>query len=440
MYDPLTSSAIPISHDKQVASYWSAIQPDYRHELHAFPRYCDTLIVGAGYTGLNAAFSLAKEFGERTVVIDAGAIGAGCSSRNAGFVLPGTGRLSFQEYEQKFGIDIAKAVQDEFATSVEHVRTLCQSAPSSLHLNEARYLKLAHRKRLTEKLSAQVPNYQQTLLNAQWLSPEDTRQQLPGVKQAFGGISFSPAMSLNPKAYVNHLARLCDKAGVHLHSQIAMSHFETRTHDVAVHTNKGIIHTKNLLLCTNGYLPKTASKEITRRHLPVLSSVLVTEPLSAQQIADIGLSTSDLVMDTRKLKYYYRLLPDNRLLFGGRGAISGRNAGASKYTTHLMRALKHSLPVLRGIQPQFQWQGWISVSLDSMPRIFSPVPRVYTSMGYCGAGIAFSNLAGKRLAQKVAGKELPELPFYDSALPTFPAPAMRRLGQWMYYQYGQLVD
>ncbi|WP_165924693.1 FAD-binding oxidoreductase [Lysobacter sp. N42] len=436
----MTHKNIPLSHEKLISSYWSAIQPDYKHQLYAFPRQCDILIIGAGYTGLNAALTLASEYNQSVTVLDAGSIGAGCSSRNAGFVLPGTGRLSFQDYQSKFGVDTARAVQDEFALSVNRVKALCESAPASVQLNEARYLKLAHRKHLSQKLEAQVSQYSDTLLNANWIDPKTLQQQLPGVNNMHGGISFTPAMSLNPKAYVNHLARLCDKANVHMHSQIAMSHYEQRRHDIAVHTNKGIVHAKKLLLCTNGYLPKGASPELRSKHLPVLSSVLVTEPLNPSEVEAIGLSTSDLVMDTRKLKYYYRLLPDNRLLFGGRGAISGKNAAHPKYASHLLKALKHSLPALKGIKAEYHWHGWISVSLDSMPRVFSPTPGVYTAMGYCGAGIAFSNLAGKRLAQLSMDEPLPELPFYQSALPTFPAPAMRRLGQWLYYQYGQLVD
>ncbi|CUS47310.1 MAG: Glycine/D-amino acid oxidases (deaminating) [Idiomarinaceae bacterium HL-53] len=440
MFDPVRDKSIPLAHEQQVLSYWSAIQPDYQHERHALPRQCDVLIVGAGYTGLNAAITLAQDFQQHSVVIDAGAIGAGCSSRNAGFVLPGTGRLSFQDYQRQFGNDVARAVQNEFAKSVEHVKDQCKNAPTSLHLSSTRYLKLAHKRNLSKKLEQQVSLYQDTLLQAEWLSPNEINAQLPGVKHAYGGIAFTPAMSLNPKAYVNQLARTCDQLGVHLHSQIVMLRYEQGLHDMVVHTNQGIIHARKLLLCTNGYMPFTVAPTLTRKHLPVLSSVLVTEPLSAAQIEQVGFSQHDLIMDTRKLKYYYRLLPDNRLLFGGRGAITGNKAENPKYTEHLLAALKQSLPALQDLNAAFRWQGWISVSLDSMPRVFEHERNVHAAMGYCGAGIAFSSLAGKRIAEQAMEKNLPPLPFYQGSLPNFPLPAFRRLGQWGYYQYGRWVD
>ena len=79
--------------------------------------------------------------------------------------------------------------------------------------------------------------------------------------------------------------------------------------------------------------------------------------------------------------------------------------------------------------------GWISVALDSMPRVFSPSPGVFTSAGYCGAGVAFASLAGKRLAQLAAGENLPALPFYQTPLPKYPMPQFRRMALRGLYQW-----
>jgi glycine/D-amino acid oxidase-like deaminating enzyme len=79
----------------------------------------------------------------------------------------------------------------------------------------------------------------------------------------------------------------------------------------------------------------------------------------------------------------------------------------------------------------------VSVALDDYPRIYSPAQNVYSSMGYCGAGVTFSQLAGLRVAQLAMGEQLPELPFYQSPLPRFPLPQLRRLGQWAYYQWAR---
>src|SRR5690606_31882652 len=129
------------------------------------------------------------------------------------------------------------------------------------------------------------------------------------------------------------------------------------------------------------------------------------------------------------------------LLFGGRGAIRGVDADKPRYTRHLLAALAQTFPALQALSsepPDYCWSGWVSVALDDYPRIYSPAAGIYTSMGYCGAGVTFTQLAGQRVAQLAMGETLPNLPFYNSALPKFPLPQLRRLGQWLYYQYHTL--
>src|SRR5690606_37946652 len=63
--------------------WWRAAAPS-RIEAE-LPSKVDVAVVGAGFTGLNAAFALAKA-GRNVVVLDAGPIGFGASTRNAGFV------------------------------------------------------------------------------------------------------------------------------------------------------------------------------------------------------------------------------------------------------------------------------------------------------------------------------------------------------------------
>ena len=142
----------------------------------------------------------------------------------------------------------------------------------------------------------------------------------------------------------------------------------------------------------------------------------------------LGLTVNDLVMDTRLLKYYYRLLPDGRILFGGRGAVSGADADSAKQRLRLERALVQTFPQLEGLYADYFWSGWISVALDSMPRVFSPSPGVFTSAGYCGAGVAFASLAGKRLAQLAAGGKLTSLAVLSDTLTEVPHATIQTYG------------
>ena len=146
-------------------------------------------------------------------------------------------------------------------------------------------------------------------------------------------------------------------------------------------------------------------------------------------------------MDTRALKYYYRKLPDNRILFGGRGAITGKNAADPYYAKRLLAVLKTSFPVLDNLRYDYAWSGWLSMSLDDMPHVYQNEQKnIFYAMGYCGSGVSFSVQAGKRLAEKAAGVSVPNLPIYQTPLATFPFAPLRRVGQWGYFQYGKVKD
>ena len=147
-------------------------------------------------------------------------------------------------------------------------------------------------------------------------------------------------------------------------------------------------------------------------------------------------------MDTRALKYYFRKLPDNRILFGGRGAVNGQHADDPRYANRLLNVLKSSFPSLKQVAIDYSWSGWICMALDDLPHVVKGdnAGNLFYSAGYCGNGVSFAVQAGKRLAQQIAGQPVPNLPLYNQSLPKFPLPSLRRAGQWGYFQYGKVKD
>ena len=111
-------------------------------------------------------------------------------------------------------------------------------------------------------------------------------------------------------------------------------------------TPKGSIVCDKMIIATNGYTGKTLHSLVKNSHFPVMPSVIVTHPLSAKERESIGMKGGLMVMNTRALKYYYRLLPDGRLLFGGQGAIKGKNADRQAYSNALLGALIATFPQL----------------------------------------------------------------------------------------------
>ncbi|WP_157981216.1 NAD(P)/FAD-dependent oxidoreductase [Aliidiomarina iranensis] len=428
MYDPLKSRGIPAFHEFGTASYWAAVTPFPDTNAIALPSSAEVVVIGAGYTGLNAAIEVAQAQQREVVLIDAGGVGAGASSRNAGFLLPGTGRLGYRDYAKKFGEQIAQGVQNEFAASIEHVKNAAADSSWPCELIPARYLRLGHSEKAASVLREQQPAYGNTLLTAEWLSPEQQQAELPGLPWKYGGLSLTPAAAVNPRALTAAYLSLAQQAGVKIVTGHPVTAWRSNHGKHQLTAGGREIQCHQVLLCSNGYLPQQPFPDISKRQFPVLSSIVVSRPLNAAEQQYCGLTVNDLVMDTRTLKYYYRLLPDGRILFGGRGAVAGKNADNKVHRHRLEQALAATFPQLKDLYVDYFWSGWISVALDAMPRIFSPALGVFTSAGYCGAGVAFASLAGKRLAQLSFGERMPALPFYQSPLPRYPLAPARRVG------------
>ena len=205
---------------------------------------------------------------------------------------------------------------------------------------------------------------------------------------------------------------------------------------------------------TGGYTSNGLHPSLDSKIMPILSNSLVTRPLTPQEIAATNFRTHEVITDTRTLRFYYRLLPTTcacrsaaaarspaptrRTLVGGRCSSTACTASSRRCAT--------SASTTRG-------GGWVDVSHDMMPRITQPDPSqsVFYALGYGGNGVSFSAHAGRRMAQRIAGRsdKAFSLPIYGSQL-EYPnvfntvrsrafAP-FRRFGQQFLYRWYYLRD
>jgi len=406
----------------------------------------DVAIIGAGYTGLSCALHLAREHGIKAHVLEANQTAWGCSGRNAGFILKSSGRKPYATMQKQWGEEVMRGIYGEMCEGVETVNSLI-SEGIDCDQQEAGFIKVAHKPSMFKSLQAQAKLQQQMFgYDVQVLSKHELHQNYMADENAYGAIRYQDGFGLNPLKLAWGYQKLARQAGVKVHTSTPVSFADSKEQNkTRLITPKGTVTAKKVVIATNGYTPKGFHSLVTNRTLPVLSQIIVTEPLSDDQIAACHFLTSNVVMDTRALKYYYRKLPDNRILFGGRGAITGKNADDPYYAQRLLSVLKTSFPALKNLKYNYAWSGWICMALDDLPHIYegekgSDHEDVFYAMGYCGSGVSFSVQAGKRLAEKVAGKTVPNLPLYNSALPKFPFAPLRRVGQWGYFHYGKIKD
>lgn len=443
MYDPLHDKS-PGTNVAYPDSYWASVSGNAPGSDGQLTEDIDTdvVIIGAGYTGLSCALHLAREHNVNAVVVEANQTAWGCSGRNAGFILKSTGRKPWTAMTKSWGEEVMRGIYSEVCQGVETVNSLIAEG-IDCEQQDPGYIRVAHKPSMFPGLIKQAKLLQKTFAyEVDVLTRNELHQQYMADQNAHGAIRFHDSYGINPLKLAWGYQDLARQAGAKIYTGTPVTALGQDNGKQVVVTPQAKIRASKVILATNGYTPKNFHPSVANKTLPVLSQIIVTEPLSEQQLQACNFLTSNVVMDTRALKYYYRKLPDNRILFGGRGAITGKSADDPYYAQRLLAVLKQSFPALQSIQYQYAWSGWICMSLDDIPHINQAEdnPNVFYAMGYCGNGVSFAVQAGKRLADKITGINLPNLPLYTRQLPKFPLPALRRVGQWGYFHYGKIKD
>jgi glycine/D-amino acid oxidase-like deaminating enzyme len=442
MYDPLVDHKLN-NNQGFPNSYWSSTTTSINYEALTTNINADVVIIGAGYTGLSCAIHLAEQGVSNIVVIEANDVGWGCSGRNAGFVLPGSGRLGYKQLVDRFGIEQAHLLHDDFMSAIKLIDTLSLKAKVKIDKTELGYLKLAHSKKWFEKLKISA-DYLHNEFNydVEVISKSDFCHDYVNHQHVFGAIRYNNGFGINPLKLINSYAEYATSLGVTIYNQSPVIDIQekgqTCKQQQIITTESGQIFADKLVIATNAYTPKMLNTPLKHKVLPVLSNVIVTRVLTSEELKRSNFKTHQVMMDTRELKYYYRLLPDNRILFGGRGAISGKEANNPKYAHRLLAQLHSSFPELSNVTIDYNWIGWISVPFDQMPHIHRTDNDMFYATGYCGSGVSFSAYAGKLLAELIQEKDV-NSPLL-SQLPSFPLSQFRRTGQRFFYQYGRVKD
>lgn len=437
MFDPLTSQSLS-SNQPKPKTYWQSTADYQETQQLTEDIKSSVVIIGAGYTGLSCAIELAKSGIPEIVVVESNTIGFGCSGRNAGFVLPGSGRLSYQQLVKRFGKEGALKLHSDYLAGIELINSLSSEANLTIDNCEVGYLKLAHSKPWLSKLEKSARYLEKEFdYQVEFISKQRLQSDYVNHQKVAGAIRYTNGYGINPLKLINAYAKLATSLGVKIYTQSAVTHIEKDNSQHLVKTKQGSVTAERLVLATNGYTTKNLKTPLQDKILPVLTNVVVTRPLTNTEINDSNFVTKQVMMDTRELKYYYRLLPDNRVLFGGRGAISGNNANNPIYQQRLLKELKSTFVGLDKVTIDHNWIGWIAVAMDQMPHIYSN-DNIFYATGYCGSGVSFATLAGKQLAQLITFAKL-DSPLY-SPLPNFPFARYRRVGQALFYQYGRFKD
>jgi len=443
-YDPLSASG-PGEGLNYPPSYWAATagaEPDDDGVLEG-DHETDIAIIGGGYTGLSSAYHIARKHGATPVVLEANRIGWGCSGRNGGFVRCALGRLDHSAWIKKWGLKGAQALFMECRTAVELTRQIAKDSSIDCDLQSAGGLEIAHLVSRCEGLKAKQKLLKDYFdFDTEFVDADALEARYYRGNEAFGALREESSLSVHPLKLTYGLQQLARQFGAVVHNASPVIRWQKDGAKHVLHTPAGRLRADEIIIATNGYTTERLLKPVRACTLPVLSSIITTRALTAEEIADCNLVTPHVMLDTRMLRSYFRLLPDNRLLMGGRGALGDSVKQQQNQSDALLQIVKHKFPALHNITVDYFWSGWVNISYDFMPHIHrcENDQSVLYAMGYNGTGVSSAILAGKRLAENIEGREMTTLPSLRSALPPFPLPAFRRVGEQAMMQWYRLRD
>ncbi|MEZ5839983.1 MAG: FAD-binding oxidoreductase [Hyphomicrobiales bacterium] len=401
---------------------------------------CDVAIIGAGFTGLSAALTLARDHAREVVVLDAGAPGWGASGRNAGFCCLGGAKLAPAAMARRYGIDAARAFDRLMVEAVDLVAgTLEREGIAARHGADGDY-ELLHRPLRPARMRAEASDLAARFgCRAEALDSAGLAARGLAASGHHGAIFIEKGFGLDPLAYVTGLADAAMRAGVRVHGASPVFGWRGEGGEHHLATPRGRVRARDVIIAVNGYHPRGLFPRAEQAVMPALSRIGVTRPLTATEIADQGWRDTALAYDSRNLLHYFRLLPDGRFLFGGRGGLALDEAATAASFAALRRRFEAMFPAWRDVPFQYQWSGFVALAFDLVPHVWSDpaVPGIHHAHLYHGNGVAMASLAGRALARLVAeGPAASGLPDFMLAPPPVPAfPALRRQYLRLAYQW-----
>jgi glycine/D-amino acid oxidase-like deaminating enzyme len=442
---PATLHPDALQFDREVPSYWeeSAAPLGLALKPLAGEALADVAIIGAGYTGLSAALELRELYGLDVHVLEAGVPGWGASGRNGGFACIGSHKLSYDKMIAIYGLEATQGFYRLMKDAVAQVQENCRSYGIDAALNDGGEITLAHRTNRIDELKAER-DFLQTHFNetTTLLDRQHLRERGMFGPRFHGGLLGTTGFGLHPLDYVRGLARAAVQAGAVISPHSRVIRWEERDGFHVLSTAEGALKAKRVIVATNGYTPEDVSTYHRGRLLPALSNIITTRPFSEAERQEQGWASPTMAYDTRNLLHYFRLLPDGRFLFGGRGGTDGAEASRHQMRDFLIKRLKHLFPVFGSAEITHFWRGYVCLSYDLVPYVGPLDERktVFTSIAYHGNGVAMASHCGRLVAKlMMSGPQAADLPaVVTRRLQRFPLPLLRPLylkGAYLWFKY-----
>jgi glycine/D-amino acid oxidase-like deaminating enzyme len=425
----LRSRAMPVRSDISIKnamkldSYWLDTAPDFNEGADGpVEGRSDVVVIGGGFTGLSAALELALR-GTSVTVLEAGRIAGQASGRNGGQCNTGVAQ-DFASLAASVGLEQARAFYRAYESAVQTVESIVTQHRIDCDFVRSGKLKLAAKPKHFDKLARTYDVlHREVDQDIELIEPARMRTEV-GSDGFHGGLLQRNGAQMHmgkfgvglAQAAARHGARIFQNAAVTQIRRIAGGGYE-------ITSARGVVRADNVLVAT-GPSRQGPLQWFQQRMAPVGSFIVVTEPLSKGQLDALFPQRRNYVTSLN-IGNYFRVTPDNRLLWGGRARFAMSDPRSDAKSGHVLQAnLAKYFPELATTRVDYCWGGLVDITVDRLPRA-GQHDGLYYSMGYSGHGVQMSTHMGRVMADVMSGSADAN-PWRALPWPPVPAHAARR--------------
>ncbi|MBT1444575.1 FAD-binding oxidoreductase [Shewanella sp. JM162201] len=390
----------PIHSDKYPESFYFATAKEiYQYPVLDGVIDVDVCVVGGGFSGLNTAIEL-RQKGFSVALLEAKRVGWGASGRNGGELIRGIGH-GLDQFRNDIGQEGVDAITQMGFEAVDIVRERVATHHIDCDLQMG-YCDLAVKPRHMQELEAELEH-----LRAVGYRHELKLLDKSHIGEVIGSDCYQGALMdmgsghLHPLNLALGEARVARELGVQIFEYSAASNI-VKGERLKVQTERGEVRCDNLVLAGNAYIGHKLEPYVGGKVLPAGSYLLATEPLSPElqrQIIPQNMAFADM----RIALDYFHLSADGRLLFGGLCTYSGKDP--KDIEAALRPNLEKVFPALKGVRIDYQWGGMIGIGANRLPQLgrLPDAPNILFAQAYSGHGVNATHMAGRLVADAIAG-------------------------------------
>ena len=381
-------------------SYWIDTAPvgvDYRRST--LPERIDAAVIGGGLTGMSAAIHLRAK-GASVALLEAEQLGWGASARNGGMSTPGI-TINYLAAIQRYGEDVANEMYLAYDAALNTVERLVTTEAIDCDFARTGKLNLACRPAHFDAYQRTAQALGEKLGHETIVVPQEKIRTEIGSDYYVGGVIDPRGGGLHVGKFCRGMAEVAARAGAGLHEAAKVTGLRRVDGGHEVQTTRGTLVARQVLVATDGYTGG-ATPFYQRRIVPVGSFIVATEPLP-EALVDELMPTRRMASDSKNLLYYFRITPDNRMLFGGRAQFALSSPAADLKSAKILRnGMVKVFPQLADARIDYAWGGLVGVTLDRMPHA-GEHDGVHYSIGYNGHGVQMATHMGMVMAEVMDG-------------------------------------